>query len=571
MRNEYCGKINKLHIGKEIKLCGWVDCFRNLGKLIFINIRDKEGIIQVFFKSNNIKIFKIASKLRNEFCVQIKGIVYSRPSKQINKNIITGEIEVLATSLNIINKSNILPIDINIKNKEEQSLKFRYLNLRKDIMIKRFKIRNKILNFVNYFMKKENFINIETPILSKLTSEGARSYLIPSRLYKNKFYALPQSPQLFKQLLMISGFDRYYQIVKCFRDEDLRSDRQPEFTQIDSEISFADEKKVKNIIERLIRSLWYEIKNINLGHFKQITYKEAIRRFGSDKPDLRNKLELIDIDNLIKKTKFRVFNNINNYKDYRIIVLHVPGGIKIKKKQINKYLEYIKTYGIKILPWIKINKCSLKNINIERSTPKFLEKKIIKKIILKIGALNKDILFFGADKNEIISNAFGALRIKIGLDLKITNTKIYIPIWINDFPMFKKNKNGKLISMHHPFTAPKNINIKILKNKPKSVMANSYDMVINGYEIGSGSVRINNSKIQKLILDILKIDKNKKNNKFKFFLNALKYGTPPHAGMALGLDRIVMLLTNTKNIKNVIAFPKNSTAIDLMTNSPDKI
>ncbi|MGP1939072.1 MAG: aspartate--tRNA ligase [Arsenophonus sp. ET-DL9-MAG3] len=570
MRTNYCGHLGVAYIGQKVTLCGWVNRHRNLGKLIFIDIRDREGLVQVVFMQKKYnELFDKALDLRNEFCIQITGIVKKR--EQINKKIPTGNIEIIAESLIIINRAEILPIDNNQENSEEIRLKYRYLDLRQPKVAMRLIERSKISNFIRRFMDKEGFLDIETPILTKATPEGARDYLVPSRIYKGKFYALPQSPQLFKQLLMISGFDRYYQIGKCFRDEDLRADRQPEFTQIDVETSFMTANQVRDVMERLISHLWQENKGIELGAFPVITFSEAMKRYGSDKPDLRNPLELIDITDLVKLVEFKIFSDAANDPKGRVVALCVPGGASLTRKLLNSYSEFAAIYSEKMLTWIKVNSLNVYQIDIQNPIIKLLPREVITNLLIRTQAKEGDILLFGSGKKNIVNDAMGALRLKVGDDLEITKNKTWKPLWVIDFPMFKEDKNGELSAMHHPFTAPKEFTSEQLKSKPLSAIANAYDMVINGYEVGSGSVRIHHNKMQETVFEILKIKKLDQKNKFGFLLEALKYGTPPHAGLAFGLDRLVMLLTGTKNIRDVIAFPKTSTATCLMTSSPSEI
>ncbi|WP_225639554.1 aspartate--tRNA ligase [Candidatus Profftia sp. (ex Adelges kitamiensis)] len=571
MRTHYCGQLNLSHQGQEVMLCGWVNSRRDLGGLIFIDLRDCEGIIQVLFAPEYQEIFQKAAKLRNEFCVQVNCIIHARPERQKNYNMSTGEIEAICSKLTIINSSKPLPIDFTQKNSEEKRLKYRYLDLRRPEMARYIKTRAQITTLVRRFMDENNFLDIETPMLTKATPEGARDYLIPSRVHKGKFYALPQSPQVFKQLLMISGFDRYYQIVKCFRDEDLRSDRQPEFTQIDVETSFMSSKQVRQIMEELIRFLWRGIKDIELGTFPVMTFSDAILHYGSDKPDLRNPLKLIDITDLVKNIDLSFLSGlVNNLKSY-VIALRIPGGAYLTRKTIDSYIAFVGIYGAKGLAWIKINDLDAGIKGIQGSFTKFLNNHVLELILKRTNSQNKDILFFGADIKKIITNAFGALRIKLGYELKLINEESLAPLWIINFPVFKSNDKGNLDSMHHPFTAPLNMSITELQAYPLCAIADAYDMVVNGYEVGSGSVRINNSAMQEAVFDILNISKQAQLDKFGFLLDALKYGTPPHAGFAFGLDRLVMLLTGTSNIRDVIAFPKTTAASDLLSDAPSII
>ncbi|MGP1933626.1 MAG: aspartate--tRNA ligase [Arsenophonus sp. NC-XBC3-MAG3] len=567
MRTNYCGQLGIAHVVQKVTLCGWVNRQRNLGKLIFIDMRDREGLVQIIFiQENNAELFIQASQLRNEFCIQITGIVRKR--KQINKKIPTGEIEIVAQTLTIISRSEPLPIDSNKQNSEEIRLKYRYLDLRQPQMGMRLRERAKITSFVRRFMDAEGFIDIETPILTKATPEGARDYLVPSRVHKGEFYALPQSPQLFKQLLMISGFDRYYQIVKCFRDEDLRADRQPEFTQIDVETSFMTAEQVREVMERLIRQLWEENKGIELGTFPVMTFTEAIQRYGSDKPDLRNPLELVDIADLVNAIEFKVFADAANDPKGRVAALCVPGGALLTRKQLDDYTEFVAIYGAKGLVWMKINSLAEDQVDIQSPIAKFLPQSVINNLLARTQAKADDILLFGAGKKNVVNNVMGELRLKVGRDLGITQNNSWKPLWIIDFPMFEKDENDELNAMHHPFTAPKDFTPQQLQANPLAAVANAYDMVINGYEVGSGSVRIHHNKMQQAVFEILNISQSDQQDKFGFLLEALQYGTPPHAGLAFGLDRLVMLLTGTENIRDVIAFPKTTSAACLMTDAP---
>ena len=568
MRSIYCGQVNKSNVEQTVELCGWINKRRDLGGLIFIDLRDREGLVQVVFDPDVEGLMDTANQLRNEFCVKVTGVVRARPESQINKDMATGEVEILGKGLEIINRSEPLPLDFNQQNSEEMRLKYRYLDLRRIEMSERIKLRAKASSFVRRFLDDNGFLDIETPVLTKATPEGARDYLVPSRVHNGSFYALPQSPQLFKQLLMMSGFDRYYQIVKCFRDEDLRADRQPEFTQIDLETSFMSSDEVRAMTEKLIKDMWQELLNVDLGTFPTMSYADAMRRFGSDKPDLRNPMELVDVADLVKDVEFKVFSGPANDEKGRVAVLTVPGGASLSRKQIDEYTKFIGIYGAKGLAWMKVIDLAAGVEGVQSPIAKFLNEEVISQLLERTNAQTGDIILFGADKRNVVNEAMGALRLKIGLDLEITDLTKWAPLWVVDFPMFEEDDEGTLHAVHHPFTAPKDVSAAELEANPAAAISDAYDMVLNGYEVGGGSVRIHNNDMQQAAFRILGIEAQEQEDKFGFLLDALKYGTPPHAGLAFGLDRLVMLLCGTENIRDVIAFPKTTQASCLLTNAP---
>ena len=570
MRTHYCGNLNKSLAGQTVELCGWVNRRRDLGGLIFIDMRDREGVVQVVVDPDMKDIFPIANQLRNEFCIKFTGEVRVRPDSQVNKDMATGEVELYATGLEIINRSEALPLDFNQTNSEEQRLKYRYIDLRRPEMSDRIKLRARASSFVRRFLDENLFLDIETPVLTKATPEGARDYLVPSRVHKGSFYALPQSPQLFKQLLMMSGFDRYYQIVKCFRDEDLRADRQPEFTQIDLETSFMSSDQVRGMTEKMIREMWQSLLNVDLGDFPIMPYSEAMSLYGSDKPDLRNPMKLIDVADLVKDVEFKVFSGPANDEKGRVAVLTVPGGASLSRKQLDDYTKFIGIYGAKGLAWMKVNDRDAGVEGVQSPIAKFLNEDVITQLLERTNAQTGDIILFGADKRNTVNEAMGALRLKIGIDLEITNLDSWAPLWVVDFPMFEEDDEGTLHAVHHPFTAPKDISASELEANPAAAISDAYDMVLNGYEVGGGSVRIHNADMQEAAFRILGIEAQEQQDKFGFLLDALKYGTPPHAGLAFGLDRLVMLLCGTDNIRDVIAFPKTTQASCLLTDAPSK-
>lgn len=569
MRSIYCGEVNESHIGQEVTLCGWVNRRRDLGAVIFLDLRDREGLVQVVYDPDLPEVIAKANTLRNEFCVQIKGKVRARPEGQVNKDMVTGAIEILGLELTILNKSAPLPLDPNQKNTEEQRLKYRYLDLRRPEMTERMRFRAKVTSAVRSSLESQGFLDIETPILTAATPEGARDYLVPSRTHKGQFFALPQSPQLFKQLLMMSGMERYYQIVKCFRDEDLRADRQPEFTQIDIETSFMSSDQVMEVAETMIVKLFKELMDVDLGVFPRMTYLEAMTRFGSDKPDLRNPLEIVDVADILKNVEFKVFSGPANDDKGRVSVICVPGGAaKFSRKGIDELTKFVGIYGAKGMPWLKINDIDAGLEGLQSPILKFLSIDEVKAILSRSNAKTGDIIFFGSDSYNIVTESLGALRIKIAEDLELLEG-IWKPLWVVDFPMFEE-VDGSMHALHHPFTAPINLTAAELEASPVGALSNAYDMVLNGCELGGGSVRIHNQDMQAAVFRILGISDEEAQEKFGFLLEALQYGAPPHAGLAFGLDRLVMLMTGASSIRDVMAFPKTTTAACPLTNAPGK-
>ncbi|MCP4866398.1 MAG: aspartate--tRNA ligase [Alteromonas sp.] len=566
MRTDYCGKINASYIGQEVTLCGWVNKRRDLGGLIFIDLRDREGLVQVVFDPDLPEVQALANTLRAEFCIKLTGTVRARPEGQVNKQMTTGEVEILGTGLEIFNKSAVLPLDWNQENSEEQRLRYRYLDLRRPVMSNKLQFRAKVTAAVRRYLEGEGFLDIETPILTKATPEGARDYLVPSRTHKGEFFALPQSPQLFKQLLMMSGMDRYYQIVKCFRDEDLRADRQPEFTQIDIETTFLGADGVMAITEGLIRDLFKQMLDVDLGDFPQMTYAEAMKRYGSDKPDLRNPLELTDVADLLANVDFKVFSGPANDSKGRVAAIRVPGGASLSRKQIDEYTKFVGIYGAKGLAWVKVNEKANGLEGLQSPILKFLNAEIVSEILARTGAEDGDILLFGADNATVVTEAMGALRLKLGEDFELLEGD-WRPLWVVDFPMFEE-ADGQLHALHHPFTAPRNLTPEQLAQAPETALSDAYDMVLNGVELGGGSVRIHDQAMQSAVFSILGIEKEEAELKFGFLLEALRYGAPPHAGLAFGLDRLVMLMTGATSIRDVMAFPKTTTAACPLTDAP---
>ena len=573
MRSLYCGEVNESHIGQEITLCGWVNKRRDLGAVIFLDLRDREGLVQVVYDPDLPEVIKKANTLRNEFCVQIKGKVRARPEGQVNKGMKTGGIEVLGLELTILNKSAPLPLDSNQTNSEELRLKYRYLDLRRVEMTERLRFRAKVTSAVRSSLEAQGFLDIETPILTAATPEGARDYLVPSRTHKGQFFALPQSPQLFKQLLMMSGMERYYQIVKCFRDEDLRADRQPEFTQIDIETSFMSSDQVMAITETMIRDLFKTMLDVDLGDFPRMSYHEAMTRFGSDKPDLRNPLELVDVADILKDVEFKVFSGPANDENGRVAVICVPqGAAKFSRKGLDDLTKFVGIYGAKGMPWLKVNDIDAALATgldgLQSPILKFLSSDEAITLLKRVNAKTGDIIFFGADKYNVVTESLGALRLKLGEDLDLLQGE-WKPLWVVDFPMFEE-VDGGMHAIHHPFTAPTNLTPEELEANPVGALSDAYDMVLNGCELGGGSVRIHKQDMQASVFRILGISDEEAQEKFGFLLEALQYGAPPHAGLAFGLDRLVMLMTGASSIREVMAFPKTTTAACPLTNAPGK-
>ena len=568
MRSHYCGNITTAQIDEEVTLYGWVDRRRDHGGVIFLDLRDREGIVQVVFDPDTQEHFQRADKVRSEYVLQVKGRVRARTEATINSNMATGQIEVLGKELEILNSSATPPfqMDQHIEVGEDIRLKYRYIDLRRPEMLEKLRLRSRVTNSIRRYLDDNDFLDIETPILTKATPEGARDYLVPSRTHEGKFFALPQSPQLFKQLLMVSGMDRYYQIAKCFRDEDLRADRQPEFTQIDIETSFMDDQQIMAITEQMIRGLFKEVLDVELGEFPHMPYAEAMLRFGSDKPDLRIPLELVDVNDLMQQVDFKVFNAPANDPKGRVAALKVPGGATISRKQIDGYTKFVSIYGAKGLAWIKVNDVAAGLDGLQSPILKFMPDDIVKQMMERLDVADGDIVFFGADKTKIVNEALGALRVKIGEDLDLIEGD-WAPLWVVDFPMFEETSEGNLTSLHHPFTAPACTPEELEKN-PESALSIAYDMVLNGTELGGGSIRIHQSSMQEVVFRVLGISDEEAREKFGFLLDALKYGAPPHGGLAFGLDRLVMLMTGAKSIRDVIAFPKTQSAACVMTDAP---
>ncbi|MBA6421431.1 aspartate--tRNA ligase [Pseudomonas sp. 5Ae-yellow] len=568
MRTHYCGQLNETLADQEITLCGWVHRRRDHGGVIFLDIRDREGLAQVVFDPDREETFALADSVRSEYVVRIRGKVRARPAGAVNPNMASGAIEVLGYELEVLNQAETPPFPLNEYSDvgEETRLRYRFIDLRRPEMAAKLKLRSQITSSIRRYLDENGFLDVETPILTRATPEGARDYLVPSRTHPGHFFALPQSPQLFKQLLMVSGFDRYYQIAKCFRDEDLRADRQPEFTQIDIETSFLDEADIMGLTEGMIRQLFKQVLDVDLGDFPHMTFEEAMRRYGSDKPDLRNPLELVDVADQLAGVEFKVFSGPANDPKGRVAALRVPGGASMPRKQIDDYTKFVGIYGAKGLAYIKVNERAKGLEGLQSPIVKFIPEENLEVILDRVGAVDGDLVFFGADKAKIVSEALGALRIKLGTDLELLTSE-WAPLWVVDFPMFEENDDGSLSALHHPFTAPK-CSPEELQAEPATALSRAYDMVLNGTELGGGSIRIHSKEMQQAVFNILGISAEEQQEKFGFLLDALKFGAPPHGGLAFGLDRLVMLVTGAQSIREVIAFPKTQSAACVMTQAP---
>lgn len=571
-RTHYCGNLSATHIEHHITLNGWVHKRRDHGGIIFLDLRDHTGIVQVVFEPENQQAFYLADTARSEYVIAVSGKVRKRPEGTVNPQMKTGAIEVLGQAFQLINRAQTPPFPLNEHSKvsEEVRLQHRVMDLRRLDLQANLKLKSRAMSFVRNFLEQKDFIEIETPMLTKATPEGARDYLVPSRIHPEHFFALPQSPQLFKQLLMIGGLDRYYQIARCFRDEDLRADRQPEFTQIDMEMSFTDEAQIMAISENMIKNLFQTCISVTLPEFPHITYKEAMRRFGSDKPDLRIPLELIDLDDLLTEVPFTVFQQPAANKNCRVSALRVPGGTRLTRKQIDHYTRFVAGFGAKGLAYIKVNTITSGTAGLQSPIIKFLPESVIQAILDRTEAQDGDIIFFGADTYTTVSNALGALRLQIAQDLNIYHDQKWCPLWITEFPMFTYDDQGALTPLHHPFTSPA-VSIEELRAAPEQAGSRAYDMVLNGTELGGGSIRIHDQAMQQAVLDLLGINKQQATEQFGFLLEALTYGAPPHGGIAFGLDRLIMLMANAPSIRDVIAFPKTQSAACLLTQAPGKI
>jgi len=570
MRSHYCGDINESHLGQEVEICGWVHRRRDHGGVIFIDLRDREGIVQVVFDPDRAESFAIAESVRGEYVLKLKGRVRPRPEGTVNEKMKTGKIELLGLDLEVLNRSETTPIQVDgdIEVNEETRLRYRYIDLRRPEMLEKIRLRRDVTLNLRRFLEDEDFYEIETPFLTKATPEGARDYLVPSRTHENSFFALPQSPQLFKQLLMIAGMDRYYQVVRCFRDEDLRADRQPEFTQLDIETSFMEEDEIMGLMEGMIRRLFNEVIDVQLPDaFPQMTYAEAMDVYGTDRPDLRNPLVLTDVGDLMAGVEFKVFSGPANSEDGRVAALRVPGASSLSRKDIDGYTKFVSIYGAKGLAYIKVNDRAAGIDGLQSPILKFLPDDVVESIMQRTGAQTGDIVFFGADKTKVVNESIGALRDKIGKDQDLLEGD-WKPVWVVDFPMFDwDEKSSRWNAIHHPFTAP-SCDAEELKVNTGKALSRAYDLVLNGTEVGGGSIRIHKTDMQQVVFDLLGMDAEESEEKFGFLLDALKYGCPPHGGMAFGLDRLVMLMAGASTIRDVMAFPKTQTAACPLTSAP---
>lgn len=571
MRSHYCGGINESHIDQDVTLCGWVHRRRDHGGVIFLDLRDRDGISQVVFDPDSETSFALAEKVRSEFVIKVTGRVRRRPSGTENANMATGQVEVLGRELTILNAAATppFPLDEHVDVGEDIRLRYRFIDLRRPEMLNRLRFRSRVTSYIRNYLDGNGFMDVETPILTRATPEGARDYLVPSRTHEGSFFALPQSPQLFKQMLMVSGVDRYYQIAKCFRDEDLRADRQPEFTQVDIEASFVNEEDLMGLTESMVRELFRDVLSVELPEFPRMPYSEAMQRYGSDKPDLRIPLELVDVGDLVAGVDFKVFAGPATDPKGRVAALHVPAGGSLTRKQIDDYTKFVGIYGAKGLAYIKVNELAKGAEGLQSPIVKFLGDDVAMSIVERLGAADGDIVFFGADKATVVNEALGALRIRLGHDLKLLTCE-WAPLWVVDFPMFEETPEGRLTAIHHPFTAP-SCSPQELAESPASALSRAYDMVLNGTELGGGSIRIHDESTQKSVFKVLGIDDEEARAKFGFLLDALKFGCPPHGGLAFGLDRLVMLMTGASSIRDVIAFPKTQSATCLMTQAPGEV
>lgn len=574
MRSHYCGQVSESLIGQQIELCGWVHRRRDHGGVIFVDLRDREGRVQVVFHPENAEQFQVAESLRNEFVIKIVGLVRHRPEGTVNPDLPTGAVEVLVNQVVLFNRADPVPfrIDEHQDVSEDVRLRYRYIDLRRPEMSQRIVFRAKVSRLMRHYLEEHGFYDVETPFLTKSTPEGARDYLVPSRVHPGQFYALPQSPQIFKQLLMVAGIDRYYQIARCFRDEDLRADRQPEFTQVDIEMSFVDEKGVQNIVEGLTRKLFADMLNVTLADpFPHMTYAEAIQRFGVDKPDLRIPLELVDIGDLLREVEFKVFSGPANDPRCRVAALPVPAGDKLSRKMIDDYGNFVSIYGAKGLAYIKVNDRSAGKEGLQSPILKFLPDDVVENILTRCQAKTGDVIFFGADTAKIVNEALGALRIKVGEDLGLVEGG-WRPLWVTDFPMFERESlTGRWQSTHHPFTAPSISDPEELNKDPGQALSRAYDLVLNGSEIGGGSIRIDNVALQNAVFKLLGFSEEQAHEQFGHLMNALRMGAPPHGGFAFGLDRVVMMMTGATSIRDVIAFPKTQSAQCPLTQAPSEV